>query len=308
MPYKSNVLINRINSLVEINKKKVLILGHSGFIGSHLFKTIHKIPGWEIIGLSFPEIDLSKKEQADRLLPYLAQDTILIIASWVKRQYGDDLKTYIFNNAIIENICDALQKNPVKRIIFMSSAAVYGEETENLSITERTPVNPTSYYGISKYTAERLLKKTCSKIGLTSLVCLRPPLIYGIGDKGSTYGPSGFFDAAINQENIVLWGDGSELREFVYIEDICKGIEHLISSEVEGEFNFVSGKSNNFLEIIEILKESYPNLKVSSRQRSKEKVDNQFIPEKILEALPSNFEFESLAGGLLKMLQFRVVN
>lgn len=288
---------------MEINRKKVIILGHTGFVGSNLYRNLQKKDEFEVIGLSLPEIDLSKKNDLNKLTQYLTQDSILIIASWVKRQYGEDLKTYSLNNAITENICEVLLSKPVKRVIFMSSAAVYGEETENLRITESTPVNPTSYYGISKYTAEQLLKKTCADVGRTSLLCLRPPLIYGVGDAGKTYGPSGFFDAAINGRDIVLWGDGTELREFIYIEDICKGIEFLIDNKTEGELNFVSGNSNNFLEIINILKNNFHDLKVSSQQRSKNKVDNKFLPEKILMTLPSTFEFESLESGMLKMIK-----
>jgi UDP-glucose 4-epimerase len=51
---------------------------------------------------------------------------------------------------IVENVCRILSEHPVDQIIYMSSAAVYGEEIENIRISEDTLVNPTSYYGINK--------------------------------------------------------------------------------------------------------------------------------------------------------------
>jgi UDP-glucose 4-epimerase len=80
----------------------------------------------------------------------------LVLAAAVKKQFGDTLEAHRQNMAIIENVCRLLEAYPVRRVIFMSSAAVYGEETENTDISELTPVNPTSFYGINKYTGERL--------------------------------------------------------------------------------------------------------------------------------------------------------
>ena len=62
----------------------------------------------------------------------------------------------------------------------------------------------------------------------TSLLILRPALVYGKEDLSYSYGPTGFIYKAINFEELVLWGDGSELREFIYVEDVAKIVDQLI--------------------------------------------------------------------------------
>ncbi|MEI7455481.1 MAG: NAD-dependent epimerase/dehydratase family protein [Nitrosomonadales bacterium] len=283
--------------------KKIIILGHSGFIGSRLERMLSVSGRWEVIGRSMPEIDLTDQEQVLQLVPYMTPDATLVLAAAVKRQFGDTLEVFRQNMAIIENVCRLLALYPVGRVIFMSSSAVYGEETENRCIREQTPVNPTSYYGINKYTAECLLKKVCAdKI---SLVCLRPPLIYGPGDSGKTYGPAGFVDAAIESQPVTLWGDGTELREFIYIDDICRLIEHLVDHPFVGELNVVSGTPYCFADVIAILKKNVPALAVASRPRSKQKADNAFDNQRIQALLPADFRFTSLETGISAMLEMR---
>jgi len=278
--------------------KQVVILGHSGFIGSHLERTLSASGTREVIGRSLPDIDLADPGSAARLRPYLTRDAALVLLAAVKRQFGDTREAFQQNMAIVENVCRLLEEHPVGRVIFLSSAAVYGEETENTNISEETPVNPTSYYGIAKYSAERLLKKTCSADHQASLICLRPPLIYGPGDKGRTYGPSGFTAAALDGAPITLWGDGTERREFIHVQDICRLIAGLLESDFAGELNVVSGTSYCFADIVAALKEQFPNLEVNSRPRSKQKADNAFDARKIKSLLAPGFQFTSLKDGL----------
>ncbi len=285
-----------------MSKSKIVILGHSGFIGSHLEQLLSKSSNWDVIGRSLPDVDITNQDHVSQLIPFFLPDTTLVLAAAVKRQFGDTIEALRQNMLIIENICRLLETYPVRRVIFMSSAAVYGEETENTDISELTPVNPTSYYGINKYTGERLLRKACTENQQTSLVCLRPPLVYGPNDQGRTYGPSGFATAALDGVPITLWGDGAELREFIYIEDLCRVIEFFADNEFEGELNVVSGISYCFADVVTILKGKLPNLEVKTRSRSKQKANNAFNAQKIKSLLPINFRFTTLEDGVARIL------
>jgi UDP-glucose 4-epimerase len=276
---------------------EIVIFGHSGFIGSHL-ETALQAKGMKVIGKSLPEVDLSDPSDINKISTYLTPSTTIVLAAAVKRQFGDTLEAYKMNLAIVENVCSLIMQSPVKRIIFFSSAAVYGEETHNTNISEETQVNPTSYYGIAKYTSERLLAKAVKTNLATTLVCLRPPLAYGPGDKGKTYGPSGFSGAAKEGSTITLWGDGTELREFLFIEDLCRIVAHLINSDFEGVLNAVSGTSICFADVIDFLLTDFPTLSVTTRERSKQKVDNAFDGAKLRSVLGPDFQFTSLADGL----------
>jgi len=282
---------------------RIIILGHSGFIGTHLEKYLSEVRSEKIIGCSLPDVDLTNSDSLDGLKKYFDNNTTVILTAAVKRQFSDNIVAFKNNLRIIENICQLIEKFPIRRLIYFSSAAVYGEETENTNIDELTLVNPTSYYGIAKYCSERLLRKSCVNNKVTSLVCLRPPLIYGSGDKGKTYGPSGFIDAAQSGNEIILWGDGSELREFIYINDVCRIIDELLDSIFDGDINVVSGNSFTFKDVISVLRKQYEELVVSTKPRSKVKVDNAFNPEKIKALLPNDFNFTSLKNGIENILK-----
>jgi UDP-glucose 4-epimerase len=283
--------------------ENVIILGHSGFIGTHLSGYLANDCAMNVIGKSLPSVDLSIDNNFDSLAKYFTENSVLVILSAVKRQFGDSLSVYMQNMEIIKNIAAMIERQPIHRILYFSSAAVYGEETENTNISENTEVNPTSYYGISKFSSECVLRKVCNDNQLTSLVCLRPPLIYGLGDLGNTYGPSGFSEAARNNQQITLWGDGTELREFIYIRDLCHIVETLISlDEVPSKLNIASGQSYCFKDILDILGRYYPSLDIDTKKRSKEKVDNAFNPEKLLGIMRKDFKFTSLQDGIAEIL------
>lgn len=285
--------------------KRILILGHSGFIGNHLMDfSVNNYPGIELIGKSIPEIDLTNLEDTEQISAFLDMNTAVIMCAVIKRQFGDNLDSFNNNLRMVMNLCRLIERNPVKRVVFFSSAAVYGEDIHNTNITEDTFICPTSYYGIAKYTSEVLLKKTFDKLKDSSLFILRPPLIYGPNDLGATYGPAGFIKAALNREKITLWGDGTELREFIFIEDIVKIVANLVFSSFEGVVNISSGKSSSFRDILDIVSDlSGIEPEIFSRPRTKDKVDNQFCNNKFVDLFGA-FEFTALKEGIKKTIDF----
>lgn len=281
---------------------RVLVLGHSGFIGSRLVHDlITRESAREVVGFSEPRLDLTRADDVRQLLPLIDGQTAVVMCAAIKRQLGDNLDTYERNVQMVTNLCRVLEEAPVGQFIYFSSAAVYGEETENLKITEQTPVNPTSYYGIAKYSCERLLQKVLAHASQTSLVILRPALIYGPGDQG-LYGPSGFAQAAAQRAPIVLWGDGSERREFLFLEDVIAIVRALLSSSWSGVLNVVSGTSYTFANVVDTLEnllESRPI--VRSRPRSKAKVDHGFDNTLLRHVLP-DLSFTPLHEGVRRTL------
>ena len=82
------------------------------------------------------------------------------MCSGIKKQYGDSLEIFEQNLKMVMNVCKHLLSNNVLRFVFVSSAEVYGEDLNDLSITEETQVAPTSYYGMAKYASELIIKKS----------------------------------------------------------------------------------------------------------------------------------------------------
>jgi UDP-glucose 4-epimerase len=281
---------------------RIVLLGHTGYIGSRLagaFKAA--APDVPVVVRSAPGLDLTQPESADALAALLLPDAVLVICAAIKKQLGDTPEIFSQNLAIVTNVCRAVAARPVRRIVFFSSAAVYGEDVQHGVITESTPVQPTSLYGIGKFTAERLLLRTAQQQPNTSLLVLRPALVYGPHEPAYYYGPSGFLKLARAASPITLWGDGEELREFLFIDDVVALTTQLAFGDVAGVLNVVSGVSYSYaqaLAVVAKLTGGQPAL--TSRPRSKEKVDHRFDATALVQACP-HFTFTALDEGLRRI-------
>lgn len=281
--------------------KRVLILGHSGFVGTHLLSVFRqKSPDIQIFGVSFPNIDLSKQADAVSLSQYLHKDTAIIMLSGIKPNIRNDIISFEKNVAMVVNICKLLECYAIKNFIYISSAAVYGEDIHNTKITENTKIQIRSYYGLAKFVSEELLLKVLSKKNHSVLTILRPPTLYGSGDLNISYNPTGFLKKALKDEEITLWGLGEEKREFVYIDDMVNIIHHFTLHPYNGVVNIVSGISYSFDDALQIIAKlaGHP-LNIVSKKRSKEKVDNIFYNRLFRKLLP-DFHFTTLYEGIKK--------
>lgn len=276
---------------------RVVILGHTGFIGSHLARCIPaRQPSSEVIGLSTASVDLTSDGAVDRLGGYFDHSTTVIMCAAIVKGAGDTLDNYLANVKMAVTLSRAINQYPVDRLILLSSAAVYGEDVPNACITEDTPVQPTSYYGMAKCATEWLVRKGVHPG--TSLVILRPPTVYGPGERVMAYGPRSFLAAVLERQPVVLWGDGAELREFVFIDDLIEVVARMLSSRCEGVFNVVSGNSYTFVDVLDVvssLARFRPD--VTSRPRTKQKVHHRFSNEALKRELPG-MQFTALSEGL----------
>lgn len=277
---------------------RIVVLGSGGFIGTHLCERLKVLaPDTEIIGRALPTLDLTVQDQAAKLAELFTPDTAVVSLAAIKRQMGDNLDSFTANLKIATNLARLLAQHPVARFIFLSSTAVYGEETTDTRITEDTAPRAASYYGMAKLASELLLRKAAEQNGRTALLCVRPPLIYGPGDQGG-YGPTGFIKSSLRGEPITLWGDGTERREFIYVADAARVLGELIFHDCTGVLNLVSGRSANYLDALAAVDACVPlRQPVTQRPRSKGKADHGFDNARLRTVLPG-FEFTSLAEGV----------
>lgn len=277
---------------------RVVVLGSGGFIGTHLCARLKQIaPDVEIVPSALPTLDLTNAAHADQLANLFTPDTAVVSLAAIKRQLGDNLDSFTANLKISTNLARVLAQHPVARFLYLSSAAVYGEETTNTCITEATPPRASSYYGMAKLASELLLRKAAEQNGRTSLLCVRPPLIFGPGDQGG-YGPTGFIQTALRGEQIVLWGDGTELREFVYVADAVEALCEVLFQDCTGVLNLASGRSHNYLDAFAAVERCVPHMRpATQRPRSKGKADHGFDNSRLCELVP-NLKFTALADGI----------
>ena len=283
--------------------RKIVILGHTGFVGRNLESFFrNNYSSIEVLGKSLPAIDLTKYDDVLPLKNFFDDKTVVIMCSAIKRELGDNLDNFHMNVKMVYNLCKILESRPVKRLIYFSSTAVYGEDMHNTNISENTSPSPNSYYGIAKYASERLLHKTVNSERKCSLAIVRPPVIYGYGDQ-PRYGPSGFIKCALSNEPITLWGDGAEKREFIFIEDVVNLISNLAFHTYDGVLNIASGKSYTFIEIINIISSIINSkIEIKFQERTKNKVDHEF-DNKLIARLFPNFRFTPLKEGIHKSIE-----
>ena len=280
--------------------RRIVLLGHSGFIGHHLMTHLHqRRPDLELVALSVDELDLTGTEAVERLSAMFEPQVGVVMTAGVKRQWGDTLEAFSRNLSMAQNVCRALAAHPVGRFVFFSSAAVYGESNHNEAIDEDTAISPASYYGVAKFASECLLEQTLQR----GLVALRPPLIYGPGDTSKSYGPAGFVHAALRGEPITLWGDGEEKREFIYVGDVVELTTGLLFNNFEGRLNIASGRQSTFREAADVAARYSPGrIGITSRPRSKTKVDHGFRNIRLARLFP-DFKFHSLEDGMRRTLE-----
>ncbi len=280
----------------------LIIIGSSGFIGSEIFKFYEIRNRYKkITEISSNTIDLTLNKSVKRLSNIYTRNCEIIFCAGIKRQLGDDIHIYNQNLQIINNFSKSLNCD-VKKIIFVSSAAVYGESIQRDSkINELTNVKLQSFYGMSKYVSEITLSKICTDKKI-SLTILRPPLVYGLGDKSDGYGPTKFINNLIFDRDFELWGDGRERREFIYIKDLVNVIDKINISNFIGTLNIVSGKSNSFRDIVDILKNNfYLTSKIIIKKRNKKKTNIYFL-NKNLKKIIKDYKFFSLKDGINDIL------
>ena len=282
---------------------RYLILGHSGFVGSRIIKFFQdNYREIDVLGVSTKDIDLTNFESVFSLKNKFDLNTTLIMCSGIKSTYGNNLDTFNKNLKMAKNVCRVLKEYPVKKFIFFSSLAVYGVDIHNVKISEKTEIQSDTYYGLSKYASEQLLKITFSDFQSSQLIIIRTPTIYGPNEKIRAHTPSGFLDTYIDGEEVTLWGNGSELREFIYVEDIVKIVNLLISSDFSGVINIGTGIGYTYKEALEIIsKKLNKKIVIHTKKRTKEKVDKLVDPS-LLNRLFPGITFTSLEDGIEKII------
>ena len=214
----------------------------------------------------------------------------------------DPLKTFNQDLAITSSIAQFIQKTPIKKFIYFSSISIYGESTSNLSITEETKIAPSSHYGISKFTSEELLRKA-AKEQETPLVVLRPCMIYGPGYIELPYGPDRMVDSLVKNNQVEIFGDGSDRRDFLFINDLIEITKNFIGDDWCGTYNLGTGDNYSPWNIVRILRSLTGNdFPVIKLKRTKPKIDQKLDITK-LKGVLKDYVFTSLEIGLKQSLK-----
>jgi UDP-glucose 4-epimerase len=154
------------------------------------------------------------------------------------------------------NVLEAARNSGVKRIIFASTAAAYGDVTEDkLPIREEETLAPMSFYGLTKVAVEKYLKLYHDLYGL-DYVALRFANVYGErqGDTGEGGVISIFAKRIAKDQGVTVFGDGKQTLDFIYAGDIASGIIAAMTTEkANAVYNLSNQTETSLLELIELM-------------------------------------------------------
>lgn len=256
---------------------KALITGGAGFIGSHLAERL-LAEGWKVVvlddlsngfernipsGAEFILGDASDGPRLSRLLP--GCDAIFHMAAVASVQDAIErpLDTHAVNLTMTLPLLEAAVKCGVKRFVFSSSAAVYGDTHGEPAREDMTP-SPLSHYAVQKLASEYYCSIYHQMYGLEA-VCLRYFNVYGPrqrADSPYTGVMTKFLVAAREGRSMTIFGDGLQSRDFVYVGDIAAA--NLAAATCEGAlvagkvFNIGTGSSISVNDLAAIIHKSFP--------------------------------------------------
>jgi nucleoside-diphosphate-sugar epimerase len=220
---------------------KHFVTGAAGFLGSHIVEKLYQMGERDIIALDILKCDQLYKEiqyiqgsvlDRDRLhdltknIDYIHHNAALVPLTKSGQEF------YQVNVIGTRNIVECCKQNNVKKLIHMSSSAIYGLP-EEMPITEKTPYAPIEVYGQSKLDGEREVWRYMDEGG--NAACIRPRTIVGGKSRLGIF--QILFEWISEGKNIYVIGNGNNLFQFVHVDDLIDASIKAAFSKHNGLYN-----------------------------------------------------------------------
>jgi len=248
---------------------KILVLGGNGFIGSHLVDKLliegHSVRVFDKNGEHYRKalhgVDYHLGEFGNRGLLSEALngiDVVVHLISTTLPKTSNDDPVFDVQSNVVETLflLEQCVINKIKKIIFASSGGTIYGIPQTVPVSENNPTNPICSYGISKLTIEKYLH-LYKRLYDLDFVIIRPSNPFG--SRQNPFGIQGvipvFLGKIIRNEPIQIWGTGSVVRDYIYIEDLVNAFNMaIINNTASPVYNIGSGKGHSLNELLSIMK------------------------------------------------------
>lgn len=252
---------------------KILFIGGAGFIGANLVKRFCENGSFEVtviepetasvmrldgLQVEIVRASLANVEAVEQIIANKRIDTVVHLVSTLipgsgYEDFKRELTDMVFPSIRIMEYCARFD---IKFVYFSSGGTVYGNRTTMQPFVETDDMAPISYYGWSKQMMENsiLFKNRTERL---RYLIVRPSNPYGHGQ--NLYGRQGLVAVAIgkilNGQPVEVWGDGSAIRDYIYIDDLAEVFFQLIDNNVSNEtVNIGSGRGYSVNDVLAFLK------------------------------------------------------
>jgi UDP-glucose 4-epimerase len=317
----------------SLSGAKVMVIGGAGFIGSFVVAELLKQDVAEVVIYDnftrgkMSNIDIYLKDPRCMIYPHggdirdvdLLNDAmkgkdyvIHLAAMWLLHCKDYPRTAFHVNMEGTFNVLEACVNNNIKKLVYSSSASVYGDAVE-VPMTESHPFNNRNFYGATKIAGEAMCRAYFDRYGL-DYVGLRYMNVYGPHqDQTAVY--TGVIPIMLNKIDVneapVINGDGSQAYDFIDVEDIARcNVLALTAAATDEFFNVGTGIQTTIRELCDLILElKGSELKVEYRPYSEDDarrlVQNRIgCPKKAARDLGFSFKY-SLKEGLLRLINWR---
>lgn len=270
--------------LPEKKTEKILVTGGAGYIGAHAVRLLVRA-GYEVIvydnlstgrreAVKDAELvvaDLSDRMALNKVFSENKIDAVIHFAASTSVEESVQNPAKYFQNNVVNglNLLDAMVEHGVGKIVFSSTAAVYGEP-DKVSVTEDMPVNPTNPYGETKHAFEQILKWYAEGYGLASIslryfnaagAWLEEDLGYNNFETASHLIPRVLDVACGKKAEVEIYGidyptpDGTGIRDYIHVRDLAEAhilaLAGLASQKGAQVYNLGTGRGCSVLEVVD---------------------------------------------------------
>lgn len=231
---------------MESQYKNIGITGAKGFMG--------KIVAARFLDLGITtecfEGDLLQDSDLENYFTKHYVDQIIHLVGTFDPPFENQIKLNVLTT---QKLLEAGVKHGLKKIIFASTGAVYGEPIKDESF-ETDPLTPNTLYGLSKMCAEECIKYYATNYGIKYII-LRFPNVYGEGsNKGVVFN---FLNDIRQTSSVTVYGDGKQSRNFLHVSDACAAIEKSVFSQESGIFNISNPVKVSINDLVRMFADKY---------------------------------------------------
>lgn len=238
---------------------KILILGSAGFIGGHLYTKLASL-GHEVIGIDnffHPSNNpnnvntLNEDIRSPKIEALIAEvDIVYHLAAQIHVDYSIEkpVETFDINVNGTINVLEACRKHK-KKLVFASSSEIYGSSQSDY-MAESHPVDAQSPYAVTKLAGDKLCTVYKDVYGM-DIDVIRNFNTFGIYQNDTSYGGviAKFTKAALEGEDLTIYGDGTQMRDYMYIDDALQGYMMSLNGSLDVPTNFGTGQTVTVNEI-----------------------------------------------------------